>query len=381
MYWIALKMLTGDPSKYLAIIFGISFSCVLITEQSAMFCGLMMRTTSQIRDVHDAEIWVMNPNVRYMDDLKAIADTSDIRVRGVQGVAWAVPFYKGAAQIQLPTGRYQGAIMFGIDDATLVGGPQATQMLLGKIGDLQLPDAVIIDEAGFHQLWPDEPLKLGKTFEMNDCRATVVGVFRASLTFTTQPIIFTRFSKARLFAPQYRRSLTFVLAKCVAGESPEVVAERIQKQTRMKALTQDQFSWLTIFYYLEHTGIPMSFGTTVLLGFVVGCAIAGQTFYLFTIENLRQLGTLKAMGMRDSVLIRMVFIQALNVGIIGYCLGIGFATVVGVSMQTLRPILPFFLPWQVLAVTAVAVVLMVMLASLICIRRVVILEPAIVFQS
>ena len=149
----------------------------------------------------------------------------------------------------------------------------------------------------------------------------------------------------------------------------------------MKALTQDQFSWMTIFYYLEHTGIPMSFGTTVLLGFVVGCAIAGQTFYLFTIENLRQLGTLKAMGMRDSVLIRMVFIQALNVGIIGYCLGIGFATVVGVSMQTLRPILPFFLPWQVLAVTAVAVVLMVMLASLICIRRVVILEPAIVFQS
>ncbi len=105
MYWIALKMLTGDPSKYLAIIFGISFSCVLITEQSAMFCGLMMRTTSQIRDVHDAEIWVMNPNVRYMDDLKAIADTSDLRVRGVPGVAWVVGFYKGAAQIQLPTGR------------------------------------------------------------------------------------------------------------------------------------------------------------------------------------------------------------------------------------------------------------------------------------
>ena len=149
----------------------------------------------------------------------------------------------------------------------------------------------------------------------------------------------------------------------------------------MKALTQDQFCWLTIFYYLEHTGIPMNFGTTVLLGFIVGCAIAGQTFYLFTIENLRQLGTLKALGMRDSVLIRMIFMQALNVGIIGYCLGIGFATLIGVTMQSIRPILSFFLPWQVLALTAFAVLVIVMVASLISIRRVVTLEPAIVFQS
>lgn len=379
MYWIALKMLTGDRSKYLAIIFGVTFSCVLIAEQSAMFGGIMMRTTSQIRDVHDADIWVMNPNARYMDDLKAIADTSDLRVRGVRGVAWAVPFYKGGAQIQLPTGSYQGAIMFGIDDATLVGGPQ--QMSMGRIGDLQLPDAVIIDEAGFHQLWPDEPLKLGKTFEMNDRRAVVVGIFKASFTFSTQPIIFTRLSEARLFAPQYRRSLSFVLAKCVAGESPEVVADRIQKQTRMKAMTQDQFCWLTILYYLEHTGIPMNFGTTVLLGFIVGCAIAGQTFYLFTVENLRQFGTLKAMGMRDSVIVRMIFIQALTVGAIGYCLGIGLATAMGVTMQAIRPILSFFLPWQVLALTAVAVLIIVMIASLICIRRVIVLEPAIVFQA
>eukprot|EP00475_Leptophrys_vorax_P036122 TRINITY_DN60444_c0_g1_i2.p1 TRINITY_DN60444_c0_g1~~TRINITY_DN60444_c0_g1_i2.p1 ORF type:complete len:112 (-),score=1.66 TRINITY_DN60444_c0_g1_i2:69-404(-) len=107
MYWIALKMLTGDRSKYIAIILGITFSCVLMAEQSAMFCGIMLRTTSQIRDVHDADIWVMNPHARYMDDLKAIADTAYLRVRGVPGVAWAVDFYKGAGQVQLPNGIYK----------------------------------------------------------------------------------------------------------------------------------------------------------------------------------------------------------------------------------------------------------------------------------
>ena len=379
MYWIALKMLTGDRSKYWAIIFGITFSCVLITEQSAMFCGIMLRTTSQIRDIHDADIWVMNPNVRYIDDLKAISDTAFLRVRGVSGVAWAVNLYKGGGQAQLASGNYQSVILLGVDDASLVGSPH--HLIMGKIGDLQLPDSVVVDEAGFHYMWPGEPLQLGKTIEMNDRRAVVVGIFKASYTFSTLPIMYTRFSQATLFVPSNRRMLSFVLAKCMPGQAPEEVARRICEQTRLKAVTRDQFSWLTMYYYLEHTGIPVNFGTTVLLGFVVGCAIAGQTFYLFTVENLRQFGTLKAMGMSDRKVIAMIVVQALVVGSIGYCLGVGLATALGLSLQAIRPIMSFFLPWQVLALTGLAVLVIVLISSLLSIRRVVVLEPAMVFQS
>jgi putative ABC transport system permease protein len=52
MTWIAFRMLTGDRSKCIAIIFGVTFACFLITEQSATFWGVMMRTTSQIRITH-----------------------------------------------------------------------------------------------------------------------------------------------------------------------------------------------------------------------------------------------------------------------------------------------------------------------------------------
>jgi putative ABC transport system permease protein len=379
MYWIALKMLTGDRSKYWAIIFGITFACVLIAEQAAMFCGIMLRTTSQIRDIHDADIWVMNPSLRYIDDLKPIADTAFLRVRGTPGVAWAVSLYKGAAQAQLETGNYQSVVLLGIDDATLVGAPK--NMIMGRVGDLQLPDAILVDEAGFHYMWPEEPLRLGKTFEMNDRRAVIVGIFKASYTFTTQPIVFTRFSRATLFVPPNRRSLSFVLAKCAPGESPAVVARRIHKQTKLQALTQNQFAWLTMSYYLNRTGIPVNFGSTVLLGFIVGCAIAGQTFYLFTVENLRQFGTLKAMGMSDRKIIRMILVQATVVGCVGYCLGVGLATALGLLLQTIRPIMSFFLPWQVLALTGGAVLVIVFLSSLLSIRRVLVLEPAMVFQA
>src|SRR5271166_7192472 len=101
MTWIALKMLMGDKSKYFAIIFGVSFACFLIAEQSAIFCGVMLRTTSQIRDTHGADVWVMNPNVRYADDLKAISADAVFQVRGVAGVLWAVNLYRGQGQAQL----------------------------------------------------------------------------------------------------------------------------------------------------------------------------------------------------------------------------------------------------------------------------------------
>ena len=41
-----------------------------------------------------------------------------------------------------------------------------------------------------------------------------------------------------------------------------------------------------------------------------------QTFYSFVLENLRNLGALKALGASDSVLSRMVMVQTLTVGLI-----------------------------------------------------------------
>ena len=68
MNWLALSMLTGDRAKYIALIFAISFSSFLITQQASIFAGLMDRTRSQIEDVTDADIWVMDPATQYVDE-------------------------------------------------------------------------------------------------------------------------------------------------------------------------------------------------------------------------------------------------------------------------------------------------------------------------
>src|SRR5207248_6916510 len=112
-----------------------SFAALLITEQSATFCGIMLRTTSQIRDIHGADVWVMNPNVRHVDDLKAISDNDVFKVRGVPGVAWAVNLYRGQGQAQLENGNYQAVILLGLDNSSLVGAP--VELLAGNLKDIQ----------------------------------------------------------------------------------------------------------------------------------------------------------------------------------------------------------------------------------------------------
>jgi putative ABC transport system permease protein len=376
--WIALKMLTGNPVKYVSIILGIAFSSLLIAQQSSIFCGVLRLTVSQIRDIRGAEIWVMDPNVQFIDDLKPMSENELYRVRGVPGVLWAVRLYKGLSRARLPDGNYQQVILLGLDDATLVGAPR--EMVLGELADLRRPDAVLMDERGARQLWPDDPFRLGRVFEMNDRRAVLVGICKASRTFQTFPVIYTRYSQAIQFVPRERKVLSFVLAQPDPGLTPAEVCQRISRQTGLQAITREDFLWKTIGYYLRRTGIPINFGITVSLGFLVGTAVAGQTFYLFTVENLRQFGTLKALGVSNRRILGMILVQAVVVGVLGYGLGAGAAGLFGEFTSEI-PRLAFFMPWQVLAGTGGAVVVIVLLSSVLCVRRVLVLEPAIVFKG
>jgi putative ABC transport system permease protein len=356
-----------------------------MAQQSAIFCGLMRNTTSQIRDIQGADLWVMDRNVQFVDDTKPMSENVLYRVRGVEGVRWAVRLYKGMARARLQDGNFQQVILIGVDDATLTGAPAVEQdrLLYGRLEDLRTPDSVIMDEFGWRYLYGDEPFSPGKTIEMNDKRARIVGLAKCNPTFQTFPILYCTYTQAVRYVPQERKTLTFVLAKADDGVPPEELCGRIEAQNPdLQALTDDQFFWKTIGYYLKRTGIPINFGITVALGFIVGCAIAGQTFYLFTVENLKQFGSLKAMGVSNFRLTRMVLLQAGVVGTLGYGLGIGGAALFGYVFERVVTNAPpaFYFPWQILAITGGAVFVIVFVAALVSLRRVLFLEAGVVFR-
>lgn len=386
MWGVAIKMLVGDRAKYLGMLMGVTFACLLITHQQAIFVGIMTRTFSVITDLALPDIWVMDSKVQFIDDSKPLRDTQLYQVRGVDGVEWAVPLYKGLLRARLADGNFQSCSVIGLDDATLIGGPP--DMVEGRLEDLRQADAVIVDINGAKGLLAKPPtrpgdkpvaLKIGDFLELNDHRAVVVGICRSSRSFQNQPIIYTTYTRAMRFAPRERKMLSFILVKAKEGQDIMALNQRIETATNLKALTAQEFKMKTFWYFMKFTGIPINLGIAMFMSLVVGAAIAGQTFYTFTLENLRYFGTLKAMGASNSLLFRMILLQAVMVGTIGYGIGVGAASVFGYFASGTEA--AWRLVWQLPLITACVVVFICSLSAAICIRKVMRLEPAVVFRS
>jgi len=385
MNWIALRMLTGDRTKYLGLVFGVTFATLLMTQQVSIFMGILTRTGNQILDVRDADIWVMDNRVRYLDEAPGLQDIDLMRVRGVPGVAWAVRTYRGIVRARLEDGNTRNVRLSGLDDETLVGAPQ--EMIAGSLNDLDRPDAVIIDKAGYEYMWgapeggANGGYQLGRTFELNDRRAVLVGVCAVAPPFFSDPIIYARYSQAARYVPRERNLMNYVLVKAEDGVDHDELCRRIEERTGRMALTGRQFFWKTVGYFLGSTGIPVNFGITIALGFIVGAAVTGQTLYLFIVESLKQFGALKAMGVPNAGILRMIVLQALLVGSIGYGLGAGLTAIFFITTGNITHLAGLHMTWVALLGTGAAVLLIVVATSIISARRVLTLEPAVVFRG
>ena len=389
MIGLALKMLFGDTAKYLMLVAGLFFATFLIVQQASVFCGLMRWTTATLKNV-GAPIFIVEERVEQVNETNPMRDTDVARIRSVSAVRWAMPLYSGIQRVRLEDGSFKTVQLVGIDAASLAGAP--ARMVEGNLEDLRLPNTVVIDELATVRLSsnprdPSKKIKIGDQFEINDVEARIVGICKAMRSFTGGPYIWTTYERALQYTPTSRKMLTAVIAAPVQGMTSDQAAAEIQRTTGLRAYVNrdfgenpKDFNTATVWWYVKNTGIPISFGTTVVIGFIVGVAIACQTFYAFVLDNLKHLGALKAMGMSNFRLSLMLVVQALTVGIIGF--GLGLLATSGFAMGAIengQP--PFYMPWQIPVAAFLAVQLICMLAALMGIIRLGLYEPAMVFRA
>lgn len=379
----SIKILMGERLKYYGIILALSFGSFIITQQAGIFIGLMSRTYGFIADTSQPDIWVMNRNVQYVDDIKPLKDTDVFRVRGAKGVNWAVPLYKGKIKTKLSDGRFKICDFIGIDDSTLIGGPPT--FIEGKIEDLRKVDAIIVnqvaalDKLAMHKEdGTIQPLQVGQVIELNDRRAVVAGICKVTRTFQSHPIIYTTYARALSFSPPERKMLSFILVQTKPGFSVKEVCKNIRDTTGLAAYSSKEFEDLTVDYFLNNTGIPLNFGVAVFLGFIIGTVISGQTFYNFILDNVRYLAVFKAMGADNRLLVKMTLLQIAWVGFLGWGIGIGGASLFGFLFRNSD--LSFVLPWQLFYLSGFAMFFICSLSSLISLRKIAKVEPAVVFK-
>ena len=383
MLRLAIKILMGDRAKYIGMILGLTFASFIITQQAAIFLGLMSRTFGFVTDTRQVDVWVMDSEVEFVDDVKPLKDTKLFKVRGIDGVEWAMPLFKGLIKARLPNGRYQTCNVIGVDAGTFIGGPPS--MLEGKISDLRLVDGVIVNKVGAEDKLAREegdqkiPLQIGDVFEVNDHRSRVVGVCEVSRTFQSQPVIYTTYQRAISFSPPERKLLSYILVKAKPGASKKELCAKINALTGLAAYTSKEFSRLTVGYFLEKTGILINFGFAVILGFIIGAAIAGQTFYNFILDNLRYLAVFKAMGTQGNMLVKMTLVQVLWVGLLGWALGTGGAAIFGIISSGTE--LSFLLTPQLYLLSLAAMLCICLFSALIGLIKIFRMQTGMVFKT
>lgn len=377
MIGLALKMLIGNRASFIGVIFGIFLATLLISQQSAIFLGLVSRSYRTLTDIPSPNIWVMDPATESDDRIRGMPEGALDIVRSVPQVEWAVPINVIHIPLVTQSGIFQIAQLYGIDDATLIGSPQ--HMLEGDIHDLRREGGIIVDvysaQGALAAPLPDgkkRALQIGDELEINNHRAVVVGICKITQGFYPQPIIFTSLSNFQHFNSFAIQYLSFIAAKSVPGADIQEVCNRINAVPNLNALTWEQFKWRIITTFLE-TGILINFGLSVALGFIIGFSIAGQIFYIMTLENLMYYALIKAVGGTHKMILQMILIQALVVGFIGFFLGIGATLLWGLAIQ--HTTLAFLFPWQLLVFTGMIVLVICIFTAGISIQKVFRADP------
>ncbi|MGD9580632.1 MAG: ABC transporter permease, partial [Vampirovibrionia bacterium] len=374
MYLIALKMLFGDKMKFITLVAAMTFSTVLMMQQGSIFVGLLRNFSTTVR-VTQAPIWVMQKATRLVDVPDPMPETYLGQVRSMDGVEWAVPFLLNRVKVRLPDGGHKYVQLQGVDGASLVGLPQ--NALSGTLTDINTPEAIVLDQ---NELDAMGNPKVGDVFEINDNSSRLVAIVEMPKNTFSYPIIYSTYDRAKEISPPERKFLSFILVKPQEGYTDEQVIKSIQENTDLIAFTQKQFFWKTIKWYLDNTGIPVNFGIAVALGIIVGAAVASQTFYTFTLENLRHLATLKAVGVKNRTITKMVLLQSGVVGFLGFGIGLLITVIFGSTIPKFTK-LAFYTPYQLLFLSFFGVVGLCAFSSVFSLNKIRKLEPAIVFRG
>lgn len=376
-------MLIGNRAACLGVIFGIFLATLLISQQSAIFLGLIERSYRIVTDIPEPTIWVKDPATESEDKLRSMPVSYLDIVRGTDGVEWAVPLNSTLIPLVTPQGKFDICLLYGIDEATLIGAP--SHMIEGSLRDLRREGAVIVDMysasdalAKINADGTKVPLSIGDTLEINGKSALVVGICKVTQGFYPQPIIFTSFSQFKIFDPGLSDRIGFILVKTNQNAHISTVAGKINAYKELHAQTSEEFKVRIRNYFLK-TGILINFGLSVLLGIIIGFSIAGQTFYMMSLENIVYYALIKAVGGTEKMILQMIVFQAAVVGLLGYVLGIGTTILWGYAVQ--ETTLAFLFPWQLLAFTGLIILVICLFTAVLSIQKVFHADPKILMGT
>jgi putative ABC transport system permease protein len=301
-----------------------------------------------------------------------MSETVVWRARATPGVVDASALLYSGAAVQRPWGGSEAVTLIGFDLSTRLGAPW--NVVAGDVGSLALPGMVVLEDSQREKLGA---VNLGSVREMNGQRVRVAG-FTWGLAPFAPPYAFTTLERARQIAKVGALEQDFVLVRGQNGVDPDVLAEVLQARLPETKVFSARALHQSIVRSLLAEQLGISFGTSTAFGLLIGFIIVALSMFSAVLDNLREFGTLKAIGVTNGELAILLLVQSAGYALLGSLVGLGL--VAGMAEGIRSANLSVIVPWQLVAATPVVMMTLCALASALALSRIRKLEPGMVFR-
>lgn len=379
MIRIALKFMKFDKAKSIGVIVGIVVSTFLIGQQigilsflTGLMGGLVNNSPSDI-----AQIWVIDDITTNANNLAKLDERKVYEVMSVEGVEATYPIFVGGGTATFENGKTSAVTLVGSEPPLFVAGPVKSKIYKGDI--FSLANQYTVSADFYDQKIFASPTEIGTNLEING-RKAIISVQTKNARGFGGSFIYTSLDKARQYTNASEYSISAVAVKVKPGYTPEQVVKSINSAIpNIRAWTAEDLRSSTVMFLVFSSNIGTSIGSLVVFAILSGFFIIGLTLYSAAIDRIKDYGTLKAIGARNSYITKLMITQAIIYSITGFIIAIalleGFRA--GVSSSGLLFTIGPYLSAALLFVTLLISLGSTLFFSVRTIRKV---EPASVFR-
>jgi putative ABC transport system permease protein len=372
MALVAVRMMFFDKLKLIGTLSGVVFAVFLSNQQLGTFLGLIYKNQMLVEKVN-TELWILPAGAETVAPGKVLPYSDALQAETTEGVEWASPILLGAGTLQLPGGGTEAVTILGLKSPHYANGPW--NALKGDASVLSRPDTMFFEDGDREVLGG---INLGSVREVNGRKVTVGGLTWGLIPFGPSYAI-ADFELARELLKTPNDRANYVVVKVKSGANVQEVKAAIKSKVgQSQVVTKQEFNSIIVGNIFKKTAIGVTFLSTTTFAVIVGAVIVALSMFSAVVDNIREFGTLKAVGAKNLDLAMLLLVQSVLYGAIGATIGLALVSQMarGIRSAKLTLVMPPVLTFG----TFFFMILMCTLASGLALLRLRKVEPAMVFR-